>query len=295
MVLETKKKVYQKYLQFFNFEGLHLQHESEQYTEVAKLSAHQKVKCYKQFVESVRDIILSILSRNIDDIVKAAVNRTFLKECIIDLCFDAVIQESGNINSDPYICRSSLTVNRLKQELISKTFESLSRYLGSDICSENQRPIETVIQNKLRINTDSYSTAFNFPSLYQKYLLETTLTVIASILKPLLGPLFSLINGLGTVLFAVNVNSRSWRRDVATEIYNHVDENKEDVSKELSSYIRKRYRITADHLKLIAEILEEFRYRIHLNRQDTRELFFWVSYNIINLFCLGKFSGLNFC
>lgn len=285
MVSETKKTVYQKYLQFFNFEGLHLQHESEQYTEVAKLSAHQKVKCYKQFVESVRDITLSILSRNIDDIVKAAVNRTFLNECIIDLCFDAVIQESGNINSDPYICRSSLTVNRLKHELICKTVESLGRYLGSEICSESQRRIETVIQNKLRINTDSYSKVVNFPSLYQKYLLETMLTVIASILKPFLGPLFSLINVLGTVLFAVNVNSRSWRRDVATEIYKYLDENKEDVSKELSSDIQKLYRKTADHLKLIAEILEEFRYRIHLNRQDTRELFFWVSYNITKLFC----------
>lgn len=285
-VLQAKKKVYQKYKRFLNFERFHLQHESEQYTEVAKLSAHQKVVSYKQFIESVRD---SIPLQNIEDIVKAAVNRALSKERITELCFDAVIQESGNTNSDPYYCRSSATVNKFKQELMSKTVESVSKYLGSEICSEIQRHILTEIQSKLRIDTDLIFTVFNFSSLI---LLETMLTVIASILNPLLGALFALISVVGTVLFAVNVNSRSWRRDVANEIYKQVDENKEKVSKELSSNIRKRCRITADHLKMIAGILEEFRSSIHLNRQDTRELFLLVSYDSIKPFCLANFSSL---
>lgn len=285
-VLQAKKKVYQKYKRFFNFERFHLQHESEQYTEVAKLSAHQKVVSYKQFIESVRD---SIPLQNIEDIVKAAVNRALSKERITELCFDAVIQESGNTNSDPYYCRSSATVNKLKKELMSKTVESVSKYLGSEICNEIQKHIETEIQSKFRIDTDSIFTVFNFSSLI---LLETILTVIASILNPLLGALFALISVVGTVLYAVNVNSRSWRRDVANEIYKQVDENKEKVSKELSSNIRKRCRLTADHLKMIAGRLEEFRSSIHLNRQDTRELFLLVSYDSIKLFCLANFSSL---
>lgn len=279
-VLQAKKKVYQKYKGFFNFERFHLQHESEQYTEVAKLSAHQKVVSYKQFIESVRD---SIPLQNIENIVKAAVNRALSKERITELCCEAVIQESGNINSDPYLCRSSSTVNRLKQELMSKTVESVSKYLGSEICSEIQRHIETEIQSKFRIDTDSISTVFNFSSLI---LLETMLTVIASILNPLLGALFAFISVVSTVFLAVNVNSRSWRTDVANEIYKRVDENKEKVLEELSSNIRKRCKITVDHLKMITGILEEFRSRIHLNRQDTRELFFLVSYDSIKPFLL---------
>lgn len=267
-VLQGKKKVYQKYKRYFNFERFYLQHESEQYTEVAKLSAHHKVVSYKQFIESVRD---SIPLQNIGNIVKAAVNRALSKESITELCFDAVIQESGNINSDPYVCRSSSTVNRLKQELMNKTVESVSKYLGTEICSEIQRHIETEIQRKFRIGTDSISTVLNFSSLI---LLETVLTVIASILNPLLGTLFAFISVVGTLLLAVNVNSRSWRRDVANEIYKHVDENKEKVLKELSKNIRIRCRITMDHLKIIADRLEEFRSSIQLNDQDDREFFF---------------------
>lgn len=41
-VLETKKKVYQNYKEFFNFERFHLQHETGQYAKLAKLSALQK-------------------------------------------------------------------------------------------------------------------------------------------------------------------------------------------------------------------------------------------------------------
>lgn len=270
-VLQAKKKAYQKYKQFFNFERFHLQHESEEYTEVAKLSAHQKVVSYKQFVESVRD---SIPLENIEKIVKEAVNRALSKESITELCFDAVIQESGNTKSDPYYCRSSSTINRLKQELMRKTVESVSKYIGSEICSEIQKHINTEMQGKFSIDTDSFYTVLNFTSLI---LFETMLTAIAYILNPLLGAAFALVSVVGTFLFAVNVNSRSWRRDVANEIYKQVDKNKEKVSKELSSNIRKRCRITADHLKMIADLLEEFRSRIHINEQDTRELFFFVS------------------
>lgn len=270
-VLQAKKKAYQKYKKFFDFERFHLHHESEEYTEVAKLSAHQKVLSYKQFVESVRD---SIPLENIEKIVKDAVNRALSKESITEQCFDAVLQESGNTSSNPYYCRSSSTVNRLKQELMRKTVESVSKYLGSEICSEIEKHIKTEFQSKFSIDTDSIYTVLNFSPLI---LLETMLTVIASILNPLLGVLLAIISVVGTFLFAVNVNSRSWRRDVANEIYKQVDKNKEKVLKELLSSIRNRCKITADHLKMIADRLEEFRSSIQLNDKDTRELFFVVS------------------
>lgn len=270
-VLETKKQVYQKYKQFLNLEIFHLQHETEQYTEVAKLSAHQNVVFYKKYVESVRD---SIPLQYIKIIVKNAVNRAFSKERITELCFDAVLQESGNINSDPYYCRSISTVNRLKQELMSKTVESVSKYLGSEICSEVQMHIDRYIQSKFSIDTDRIYTVLNLSSLT---ILETMLTAIASDINPHLGVLVVFISAMGSFLFPVNVNSRSWRRDVANEIYKQMDKNKKEVVKELSFNIRNRCSITAGHLKMIADQLEEFRSSIHLNLKDTRELFLLVS------------------
>lgn len=270
-VLQAKKKAYQKYKQYFNFERFYFHHESEEYTEVAKLSAHRKVVSYKQFVDSVRD---SIPLQNIEKIVKDAVNRALSKESITELCFDAVIQESGNTNSDPYYCRSSSTVNRLKEELMRKTVDSVSKYLGSEICNEIQRHIQTEFQSRLSIDTDSIYTVLNFSKVV---FLEAMVTAIAFLLNPLLGALFALFSLVGTFVFAVNVNSRSWRRDVANEIYKQLDKNKEKLLTKLSSNIRTRCQITADHLKMIADLLEEFTSSIHLNEQDTRELFFFIS------------------
>lgn len=266
-VLETKKKVYQKYKQFFNFERFHLQHESEQYTEVAKLSAHQKVVSYKQFVESVRD---SIPLSNIEDIVKTAVNRALSKESITELCFDAVIQESGNTYSDPYVCRSSSTVNRIKKELMKKTVDSVSEHLGSEICTEIQKHIEKEMQSKFKFDPVLIKTFLDFSSLA----FVGVITLIASLLNPILGILLAILSVLGTLFFAVDVNSRSWRRNVASDIYKQVDKNKEKVLKELSSNIRNRCRITVDQLRIIAELLEDFRSHIHLNDQLSRKLFF---------------------
>lgn len=99
-------------------------------------------------------------------------------------------------------------------------------------------------------------------------------TMIASILNPVFEALFAFISVISTMLFAVNVNSRSWRKDVANEIFEMVDKNKEKLLKELSSNIRNRCIITADHLQIIVDQLEQLRRSIHLNRQDTRELFF---------------------
>ncbi|XP_065942164.1 uncharacterized protein [Magallana gigas] len=263
-ILQAKKKAYQKYKQYFNFERFHLHHESEEYTEVAKLSAHRKVVSYKEFVESVRD---SIPLQNIDKIVKDAVNRALSKESITELCYDVVIQESGNTNSDSYYCRSPSTVNKLKEELMRKTVDSVSKYLGSEICNEIQRHIQTELHSKLSIDTDSIYEVLNFSTVL---FLEAMVTAIGYMLNPVLGVLFGLLSVVGTFLFAVNVNSRSWRRDVANGIYKQMDKNKEKVVTELSSNIKTRCKITADHLKLIADLLEKFTSRIHLNDQDTR-------------------------
>lgn len=266
-VLQAKKKAYQKYKQYFNFERFYLHHESEEYTEVAKLSAHRKIVSYKEFVESVRE---SIPLQNIEQIVKDAVNRVLSKESITELCFDVVIRESGNTNSNPYYCRSGSTIHVLKKELLRRTVDSVSKYLGSEICNEIQRHIQTDIQSRFSIDTDSIYTV---PLLSN----ELFFSVIAFILHPVLGFLIAFLSAVGTYIFAVNVNSQSWRRNVANEIYKHVDKNKEKIVTELSSNIRTRCKITADHLKLIADSLEEFTSSIHLNDQDTRELFFFIS------------------
>lgn len=78
----------------------------------------------------------SIFINYIGDIVSDVVNWVLLKESIIWFCFEVVIEESGNINSDFYICWLILIVERFKKELVERILELVSKYLGEDICKE---------------------------------------------------------------------------------------------------------------------------------------------------------------
>lgn len=242
---------------------------SEQCVEIAKLSAHRKIVSYKHVIESIRE---SIPLHSIENIVRDAVNRTLSKENITQLCNDAVIEESGNSRSDPYYCRSGSTIKRLKKELVKKTLDSVSQYLGSEISVEIQKHIESELRGKF----DPSSFVFDF-GLASLVLLETfsfgALALVAGLINPLAGLLVAFVGGLVTFFTAVNVNDPSWRRNVANEIYEKVSENKQKVIKELTSDIKKRCEVTADHLTRVIRQLEDHIRRIHLIDQKAREYF----------------------
>lgn len=117
-ISETKKRVYQEYEEYFRKEKFYLQHVSEQFVEIAKLSAHRKIVSFKHVIESIRD---GIPLHSVEHIVNDAVNRSLSEEIITQLCNDAVIAESGNAQSYTYNCHSTATVRRLKGELETKT------------------------------------------------------------------------------------------------------------------------------------------------------------------------------
>lgn len=226
----------------------------EHYAEVAKLIAHKKIMVSIQYIMSVRN---SIPINHIGGIVSGAVNRALSKESITRLCFEAVIQESGNINSDPYVCRSSSTVERLKKELIEKTLESVSGYLGSEICAELQRHIVSDIKRKFKFDLDP----FNIAKSMMHY--QSLFVAIATIISHTAGIVVGIVSVAITVFIAVDVNSESWRRDVATEIYENV--SKKEVEEEVTSSMIKKWEITIDELDNIVGQLETFRNRLNLS------------------------------
>lgn len=239
---------------------------TEQYNEVAKLSAHRKILSYKQYVESIRD---SIPLQNIENIVKDAANRAFSLERITKLCFDAVIQESGNAYSNPYYSRSFFTIHRLKNELKNKTVESVIKYLGSTICDDIGSHIMTKIESRISINLDFIYIVLKSA---MTVILGSMITVMLFIVKPHLAVIASFLTVASVLLCAVDVNSKSWRRDVANEIYEEMNKNKEKILKELLKNITNRCQITVDHLNLIVQQLDNFIRRIPLNDILAREL-----------------------
>lgn len=272
-IIEAKEIVYKKYKHLFHSENFYVQHASEEYDEVSKLSGHRKVTVYTQVVESLRE---SIPLDEIENIVNTAANHNFSKENITSVCFDAVIQESGSTDSDPYYCRSFLTVGRLKRELVEKTLKSVERSLKSNVSSEILHHIEREFRQKLDLGQLYFT--FIFPIL----IIDSTVAGIAFIgswwYNSTAGMIISAV-GIGvrigsTFLFTVNVNSRSWRRGVATEIHDNLSKNKEKIFKEISLNIKKKCSETIDQLKNVSRQLEDFTRRINLIEQHAGELTF---------------------
>lgn len=271
-ISKTKKMVYQEYKWYFQNEKFYPQHVDEKWVEIAKLSAHRKLVSFKHVIESIRE---SIPLHSIENIVRDAVNRALSKENITQLCNDAVIGESGNAQSDPYYCRSSSTIRRLKGELMKKTLDSVSEYLGSEISAEIQKHIESEIKSRF----DPSLFHFNF-GLASKVLVNTlsfgAVALFTAIIFPWTGLLIAVVGGFVTWFTSVNVNSPLWRRNVANEIYKQVSDSKQKLLKELASDMKKRCEITADQLTSVIRQLEGLIRRIDLIDQKARKYFFYI-------------------
>lgn len=269
-ISETKKKVYQEYKGYFLKETFYLQHMSEQFVEIAKLSAHRKIVSFKHVIESIRE---SIPLHCIEHIVKKAVNRALSEENITQLCNAAVIPESGNSRSDPYYCHSGSTIERLKGELVETTLKSVSKHLGSEISAEIQKHIESEIKNKFDPSLFNFNFGLALSVIFDT--LSVGAVALANALNFPFDELFiAVVGSLITLFSAVNVNSQSWRRDVAFEIYKLVSDKKQKVLEELASDMKKRCEITADQLTGIIRQLEDHIRRIHPIDQKERKYFF---------------------
>lgn len=269
-VIETKKKVYQNYKEFFKFERFYLQHVNEQYAELAKLSALQKVRSLRQYVDLVKD---NIPLQKIEIIVKKVASRALSKESILRLCFDVVLQGIGNTNSDPYNCYSVFTVRRLKLELVRETIKSINNNLGFEITAEILEHMKSDIYSSFAMVPNSTEADL----VFQVRMISTSMNALVSSLNslPVIPNVLSDTNSfLFTLLLPVNVNSQSWRRNVATEINELMDKNAKKFITDVSLAIKRRFRITVDQLKLIADQLENFESRVYLHEQDTSNVFY---------------------
>lgn len=253
-VSDTKDKVYQKYKQYINSGTFRLQHVSEKYVEVAKLSAHQKIVFFKEHVESVRR---SFPLHAIEVIVHEAASRALTYENIRDVCRRAYISGIGNVNSGSYTTRSIFTLNRITVELKDKTKKSITEHLRDEIRSEIRNRIRLEPESKLRL--DLILKAINLASTI---VLASMLIVIISILNPLAGVVAVTATGFATLLIGRDVNSETWRDNIAEEIYNEVSNRQNAIENELSSLLKQKLKAASDDLNAVIKRLDDFKSRM---------------------------------
>lgn len=247
-VFEAKTEVYKKYNKCPCSGNCYLQHESEQYIDISKLSAHKKIKSYEHLVEL---LCASIPLKYIENIAKEALDINFSEEKIAELCNKVVIDDLSG--SPP-----SSTIEEIKLEIIKKTMQSFTDYLISEISANILNHIEKEMQHKM--DPDLFRDILLFSA---EALFKGTLLLLILLALPFAALYYHISKDLGKKELALTVNSSSWRRDVATEIYNNVSENKEKLLKQISSHFKQRCETTIEHLKIVADQLKHYRRRIY--------------------------------
>lgn len=265
-VSEAKTEVYKKYNQCPCFGNCYLQHESEQYIDISKLSAHTKIKSYEHRVELLCE---SIPLKYIENIAKDALDINFSKEKIAELCNKVVIEDFSG--SQP-----SSTIDDIKCEIIKKTMQSFTDCLISKISADILNHIEKEMKHKM--DPDLFRDILLFSA---EALFKGTLLLLRALTIPFAALIYHISKDLGKKELALTVNSSSWRRNVATEIYNEISEKKENILDQISSPFKQRCETTKEHLKIVADQLKHDRRRIYPTNLTTSkfwhvELFFFL-------------------
>lgn len=173
------------------------------------------------YTQLVKSLIKMIPVDDIEHIIDRAADRSFSKESITRLCFSAVIQESGNTDSGPYYC-SFFTVRRLKRELVENTMESMRQLLVSEVEDEIDQHIAKYVLD--RVGPIQTFISLDFPTIINSISFGIAIIVAMwfNVIPVLIVSAFVIIASL---LIAVDVNSISWRKKVANEIYENLSKN----------------------------------------------------------------------
>lgn len=131
-VVETKLRVFREYASLFGSKSkmLHLQHDNEEYDEIAKKSAKAKVSSFQRTIHS---LIQSISSVDIFSIVSKAVDQALSRRNVNGICLSEFISDGedvGTVNSDSYTCRLFVTVRRIKKTLVKKFVPHNQQIIG---------------------------------------------------------------------------------------------------------------------------------------------------------------------
>lgn len=258
-LIQAKLVVYKTYESEIKSKHIFLHHEFDDYEEISKMSAKQKLLRFRLTVDVLSE---SIPSREIPNIIKEAASQALTSQNIRQLCFDAFIDDEGKnvgtVANAPYRCYSLITVRRLKENLADKTLLKIGESLGSEICIGILEHIQTKVKAKLK--SDLISLRFELsPKVFASLTLIVT-SIFMFIFNPLLGLLIAAGTFFATLWWSVDVNSTEWREKVADEIYDKVKEKRRTILEKIQPEIEslcKKASTELDRVSKNIRVLEE--------------------------------------
>nr|XP_034310800.1 uncharacterized protein LOC105335643 isoform X1 [Crassostrea gigas] len=257
-VVETKLRVYKEYEMLFRSKTLQLQHEYEDFDEIAKKSANAKVSLFQRIIHSLLE---SIPSKKLANIVSKAAEHSFTQFNFRDICYNEFIidrEDVGTVYNNSYICRFFLTVRRIKRRLVRSALRKICKLLGFKICKDIMLDIEFAM-GTMHMSEDQRQLRIDISDTF----IETLTFEITSFLISLYDPIDSASFPAGSFfeyLFnSVDVNSSTWRRKVAEETYMMVSKHQEDIVRKLLLLVEHMCKKTTEDIKYVSRSLQKWK------------------------------------
>lgn len=274
-VIDAKLRVYRKYKDDIDANGIFLLHGYENYDEVAKSVVFKKVSGFRNLV---RDLIDIFSSESLESIVSTAVEISIHIEPITRLCYGAVIEyggiKVGSVNSGAYNCYTSFTVVGIKKKIAKETLMETANSIGSTICRDVLKHIENAIQSQLSQKLKTIDISNETYEIMQQRFRFVVIDIFRYIPDLIIRLIENLINLFLTVFNPVDVNSERWRSAVAREIYVKLMQRKQTITNDISDEIKKMCWKTKQDLQFIDRKLTEFTKNVFPKDKKQRKYIF---------------------
>lgn len=296
-VVDAKLKVYKTFKSYIGHGHIFIHHEYEDNDDIGRWIACVHIVQSCAYLES---IIESISKTHLVSVLDDALNNSFTRQNIRELCYKIFIQTMdetvGAVGSQSYVCRFSRNVQYFKRLLVEETIKRTAKFLGTKICSGKLHHMETMVQDKIEDLTKlqfseerhEHRPLFQFPDESHEHILrfqfpeeshehgprfqfsddmhERILFFIQAIIISVIAMAAGFIISIGvfifTIVFPVDINSKVWRKEVADDIFDKILATRST----LKAHILKEMEIicsnTSDNLKYILANLKEFKLEV---------------------------------
>lgn len=257
-VVETKLRVYKEYEMLFRSKTLQLQHEYEDFDEIAKKSANAKVSFFQRIIHSLLE---SIPFKKLTVIVSKAAEHSLTQLNFREICYNAFIidgEDVGTVYNNSYICRFFLTVRRIKRRLVRSALRKICKLLGFKICKDIMRDIEFAM-GTMHMSEDQRQLRIDISDTFIETLTFEITSFLISLCDPIDSAIFAAGSFLECFLYSVDVNSSTWRRKVADETYMMVSKHQEDIVKKVLLLVENMCKKTTEDIKYVSRSLQKWK------------------------------------
>lgn len=217
-MIEAKLRVYKEYDRYLNWRNIILHHAFDEIEDICLSSGRQKLECLQEAVIALKH---GLCETSLRTILENSADETFSKSSINRICQEVNVyyqgNNLGNVRSSEFQCRKSSTVNEIKSDLVKKTLHEVSRSFGSRISEHISKQIESDIEEML---DKEFGNIYHPKSDILSEVIDVLVEIsISTYFESLIRLMDTLVTFCVTLILSVNVNSKEWRKKVASEIH----------------------------------------------------------------------------